>query len=67
MIEATNTTDLGLIKDATNPLARQAKRGVDMYWQSGKTEIDESTETSEQTESTQTFHTAGTPSAPHVV
>lgn len=30
LVEATNTMDIGLIRDAANSLARKAKRGVDM-------------------------------------
>lgn len=60
-----NTTDLGLIKDAANPLDRWAKRGTDMLAemqrQSGQTE---DSETNGQTETTQTSDAVGTPSAP---
>lgn len=48
MIEAINTTNLGFIIDATNPLSRKAWRGADMlakiYQKSSQTEATETTD-----------------------
>lgn len=70
MIESTNTTDLGLIRDTTNLLSRQARRGADMlaeiYRQSSQTEASETTDVAEvvgQTETIQTLDAVGTSGA----
>lgn len=54
IIKPTNTTDLVLIRNATNPLANQEWHGMDMlaemFRQGGQPNIAEDTETSAQTE-----------------
>lgn len=68
MFEATNTTNLGLIRNIANPLARKEIKGAvmlkDMYLHSGQTETVEAAEIGGQTETTQTLDIMGIPSAP---
>lgn len=72
MIEATNTSDLGLIRDATNPMDIKVRQGADiiaeMFRHSCQTETAETieaVETGGQTATTST--TEGTSSAPPLV
>lgn len=70
MIEPSKTLDLGLIRDTTNPLAKQVRRATDivanMFKQSGQPDIaktDETAKTDSQTEPAQTSDTTSTPSS----
>lgn len=72
MIEATNTSDLGLIRDATNPMDMQVRQGADilseMFRHSSQTETAETAEAAEIGGQTATTSTAeGTSSAPPLV
>lgn len=58
ILEATNITGLGLIRDATNPLARQVQKianfMANIFQHSSQVESAKAAETSEQMETTQT-------------
>lgn len=58
MLKTINTTDLGLIKDTANPLARQSKQGVEMlaelYRQSDQEETSDVIKEGGQMKTTQT-------------
>lgn len=59
IIDATNTSDLGLNRDTTNPMARQARQGVDMLAKMYRSQIvaSKTAEASGQTRTTQTSAT----------
>lgn len=56
MSEAINTTDLGLIRDAANPLVRQVRKAknlvADMFWQNGQAETTKEAKMGEQMKTT---------------
>lgn len=68
MIDAINTMDLGLIRDTTNPHARQARRMADMlakiFKKSEKLDVFETIESTETGEQTYTIQTSNTMSIP---